>query len=165
MSRPSPGLAGLAGLVLLAGCLAPASGTPEPAPASQDGAPIPSLVLPSAAPTTGTSGLHTVDIYLDLYDPDAWSEEEVTCVGEDGYDDIGPGLAFELRDETGDLLGSTALQEGFVLEPGRCSFHATIRAVPNAEVYVLTSENRGELRFSAGEMEANDWAITMSLGS
>ena len=165
MSRPSAGAAGLAGLALLAGCLGSATGTPAPAPASQDGAPIPSLVLPSAAPTTGISGLHAVDIYLDLYDPDAWSEDEVTCVGEDGYDDIGPGLAFELRDEAGELLGSTALQEGFVLEPGRCSFHAMIRRVPNAEVYILTSEDRGELRFSAGEMEANDWVITMSLGS
>jgi hypothetical protein len=165
MSRPSTCAAGLAGLVLLAGCLAPASGTPEPTPTSQDGAPIPSLVLPSAAPTTGTSGLDTVDIYLDLYDPDAWSEDEVTCVGEDGYDDIGPGLTFELHDETGELLGSTALREGFVLEPGRCSFHTAIQGVPSAEVYVLTSETRGELRFSAREMEANDWTITMSLGS
>jgi hypothetical protein len=142
MSRLS---AGVAALVLFSSCLAPASGAPVPAPASPGAFPNSSLALPSAAPATGSSGLHTVDIYLDLYDADAWSEDEVTCAGEDGYDDIGPGLTLELRDETGELLGSTALREGFVLEPGRCSFHAAMQGVPSAEVYVLTRDGSQRL--------------------
>lgn len=153
------------GLLALAACASPDGATPAPAPGSSEGAaPLPSFELPSAAPASA-AGLHTVDIYVDLYDADAWSEDEVTCVGEGGYADIGPGLELEIRDETGELLGSTALQQGFVLEPGRCSFHATVRGVPDAEVYIVTSEDRGGLRFSAGEMEANDWVVTMSLGA
>jgi hypothetical protein len=155
----------LIGLLAVSACASQTGGTPEPAPgSSQGGAPLPSFALPSAAPSV-ESGLHTIDIYVDLYDSDAWSEDDVTCVGEDGYEDIGPGLELEIRDETGEVLGSTALRQGFVLETGRCSFHAIVRGVPDAEVYVVSSEERGELRFSAGEMEANDWVVTMSIGA
>ena len=93
------------------------------------------------------------------------TEDEVTCVGEDGYDDVGPGMPIEVYDQDGDLLGETALASGFVLETGRCSFHVVIQNVPEAEVYVVSSPDRGELRFTRGDMAASDWIVTMSLGN
>lgn len=122
---------------------------------------------PAATPTPSTHQL-TGTMTLTADRDGIQSESGPGCYGTGGYDDIVVGTDVKVRDESGTLIATGALGDGNEQSaPGAlkiCVFTFTVADVPDAAFYSVEIANRGELTYSAAEMDAADWAIGMTLG-
>lgn len=96
-----------------------------------------------------------------LLDFDGWSGDP--CSGDGGYDDIRAGLHVTVRDQTGTVLGTGALEGGTPLTAW-CTFTFTVDALPKADFYSVEVGRRGELTYSFEELESSEWTVYLSLG-
>jgi hypothetical protein len=90
----------------------------------------------------------------------------VACAGAGGFDDIRTGLGVVVRNEDGTTIGSGSLTQEGIDDAGsedHCVFAFSVE-VPAAEFYSIEVGNRGELTFSAAEMEEQDWRVSFELG-
>ena len=83
------------------------------------------------------------------------------CSGAGGYSDIGPGTEVTVKNGKGDILTTSALEQG---EGGRilCSFPFSLEATEGEDRYIVSEGRRGDLSFSFGELKAN--GVSLFLG-
>jgi hypothetical protein len=108
---------------------------------------------------TSGGASHTINGSFSLLDP----EVGAACVGSSGYDDIGPGTTVTVRNEEGETIGTGRLSEGVHAEGFGCDYTFSVE-VPKAQFYRVEVSHRGELEYSASEMEENNWEVATSLG-
>lgn len=83
------------------------------------------------------------------------------CAGEGGYNDIGPGTAVTVADESGTLLAKGTLDGSFG-EKNWCVFTFSIADVPvGAKFYKISVSRRGEMSYTEQEARGR---VEMSLG-
>jgi hypothetical protein len=84
------------------------------------------------------------------------------CAGEGGYNDIGPGAAINVSDETGKLLAKGAIESSYG-QSGSCMLTFKIHNVPGgATFYKVEVSHRGEMSYTEAEAKAG---IDVSLGN
>lgn len=159
----SPIAAIVAGSALLAGC----SGSAEP----------------ETQMITGLAALHDDDL------GDWWE----TCAGQGEYSDFAAGSAVVIRDSAGDIIatartrslttadlpedGDTPIAEATTAELGAligsmawlsdrspCYLYFEVEVAPS-DFYSFELTSRGEVVFSAADLEQNGWRAELSLGS
>ena len=88
----------------------------------------------------------------------------VSCQGDGGYSDIGPGTNVTVKNEKGELLATTTLGTG---SGGStyCEFKFMLTVPDNAKFYTFEVGRRGELSYSHDEMDSSGWSVGASLGS
>lgn len=109
--------------------------------------------------TTTVTGTYVLNDYETAY---------ADCVGQGGFGDIQPGLSVILYDESGKIIGSSALDSGLPnTDLGTCTYTYSIENVPTyqAQYAVEISADRGKVVFSNAEMVENDWTIETVLGT
>jgi hypothetical protein len=81
-----------------------------------------------------------------------------------GYDDIADGTSVTLWDESGDVIGATALGNSGGRD-GLCEWHVCIYDVPdNAKFYTVAIGERGEITKSAEELAKANYPFDVTLG-
>jgi len=116
---------------------------------------------PTPTPTTATRTIHGT---LELVGRAAAAVEDV-CYGYEGYDDIKTGTQVTVADQGGTLIGTGSLGRGVLNEDRtRCTFPFIIHGLPDATFYAIEVSRRGELTYSAAEMEQMDWRVAFTLG-
>lgn len=118
------------------------------------------VVLLGAAACGGGSNL--VVGQMVLRDQDGWVEIGDECRGDGGYSDIRQGAQVRVSDGSGSLLATSSLEAGE--RRGRfCDFAFTIE-VPDADFYTFEVTSRGELSYSAEELEERGYIVGFELG-
>lgn len=95
-------------------------------------------------------------------------KEGERCTGYKGFDDIKPGASIRALDGGGDIVGSSSLPDlGNVVrirpQVLGCEFTWMIE-VKDADFYVFEIANRNGPSFSRADLEANEWAVGLSIG-
>lgn len=85
------------------------------------------------------------------------------CIGEGGFDDIGPGTQVRIKNQDGKIIATTELEFGSDTGAG-CVFPFVARGVPESRYYTIEASHRGGLTFSKDEMKAANWEVALSLG-
>lgn len=143
--------------VLMAACSVAASPIPSANPTRSP------TVTPEPTPDP-TPEHYTITVSLDLMDSGAWVEGELQCAGEGGYNDIGEASQVVIRDGSGGVLATADLGIGLHILADTCSFISAVDNVPPAAFYAVEISHRGELVYSAAEMETNHWRVHLTLG-
>ena len=86
-----------------------------------------------------------------------------SCSGSGGYGDIRSGLQVTVRDGSGGLLATSALQPGEV-DLMSCVFEFTLIEVPRSEYYTFEVGRRGELSYSQRDLADAGWQVNFVLG-
>ena len=83
-----------------------------------------------------------------------------SCTGTGGYTDVGPGTQVTVKNGKGDVLTTTALEQG---EGGRflCSFPFSFEVTEGEDRYIVSVGRRGELSFSFGDLKANGVSLVL----
>jgi hypothetical protein len=87
-----------------------------------------------------------------------------SCSGKDGYNDITNGAEVQISNETGKILAIGSLGSG-TIQSGTCVFPFSVSHVANASFYEIDIANRENVSVSKSELESDDWAADLSLGS
>ncbi len=111
------------------------------------------------------------------------------CSGLGGYDDFAAGMDVTVRNESGTVIASTSMRnlsvddskaidtalgsvdgpfkdeaaQAIELEGFACTL-VFVADVKPADFYTFEAGNRGDLTYSAAELEAADWHVELSLG-
>jgi hypothetical protein len=109
---------------------------------------------------TTRGGGQTITGTFSLYDSDVSSD----CSGSGGYDDIQPGAAVTVRNQTGETIATGNIGSGEYFESVGCEYDFSVEGVPDAAFYRIEVSHRGEVEFSRAEMESQDWKVQLSLG-
>jgi hypothetical protein len=113
-----------------------------------------------------STSVHTITGHLQLgdYSGSGIASSGPTCHGNGGYSDIGSWTQVKVTNESGKVLGVTSLGEG--RGKAVCYFDFSIE-IEDAEYYTVTigSGRRGDITMSKSELEANNWTVSVSLGS
>ena len=107
----------------------------------------------------------TLTIEYDFYDDSRYNYSD--CSGGDGgYSDVGPGMGLTIRDQSGDIVGSTTLPSSGTPYPGGCGcvWTMTVDVPANVQYLVIGSSRRGEVTYDRDELVRNDWTAGISLG-
>lgn len=123
---------------------------------------------PAASPSPSDSA-HVITGSITLYGTDVWefagSNSSSPCKGEGGYNDVSEGAQVLVRDGEGGILATGHLLAGASLgERTNCVFMFSVSNVGNAAFYAIEVSHRGELTYSAAEMEGMDWRVSFTLG-
>ena len=86
------------------------------------------------------------------------------CSGDGGYSDIRNGTQVTVRDEDGTLLATGELTNSSYTGLA-CEFSFLIADLPSVSFYVVEVANRGEIAYSAAELEEAGWAVRLQLGN
>lgn len=122
------------------------------------------LFAATSTTTTTTSPTHVITGVLSLTGSSGIGHQDNRCWGEDGYDDIKAGAQVIVRDGTGRTLAVGELQAGTRRSQVECRFDFSVSGVAEAEFYTVEVSHRGEVQFSAAELEASGWVAELSLG-
>ena len=85
------------------------------------------------------------------------------CAGTNGYDDIEAGLQVQVSNETDATIGTGELGIG-TMTSTECSFPFAVQDLPAAKFYKITVGHRGELDYSAADLQAVGWTVAFTLG-
>lgn len=80
-----------------------------------------------------------------------------------GYDDIHQGTQVTMSNASGKVVAVTELEEPS-LDSHYCVFAFVFHDVPDMDFYQLEVSHRGELVKSRAELDADGWAVHMTLG-
>lgn len=131
----------------------------------------------TAEPTTTVPALQQITGSFTLIDSDVVGTWD-GCFGSGGYDDFGPGMNVTVRDGQGDVVGvgsteslSEADRTGVWADDVTFSEDSSVSCVVKftvdvkpAEFYSVEVGSRGDLTYSAAELEAAGWHVELSLG-
>lgn len=130
----------------------------------------PAATTTTAAPTTTTLATETIAGTFTLTNPQVRPPTE-PCVGEEGFDDIQEGAQVVIRDGDGTTIANSALGPGEATSdstgPGSlwyCVFAFSVEVPAGEPFYSVEVSHRGEVTYSAEEMEAADWVVSLELG-
>jgi hypothetical protein len=117
--------------------------------------------LISAAPAWAD---HTINGVF-LTDTDGVGDSKTNCYGTGSYDDVSHGLQVVVRNESHKILATSKLGKGHSGLAGFvCTFKFTIEDVPDAKFYSIEVGHRGDITYSAKELEKKKWKVAFSLG-
>jgi hypothetical protein len=86
------------------------------------------------------------------------------CFGTGGYNDLAAGAQVTIRDETGKVLATGHLDEGKTKSASECDFAFNLD-VPDAKFYQVEVSHRGQVTYSADDLEKAGWRVQLTLGS
>ncbi len=124
---------------------------------------IAALVLAAIGALSGC-GHSTFDVtgrlVLASESPGEWEEDE-SCSGSGGYDDIESGAQVIVYDNKDTKLATASLGEGVALTSMACRFTFTVHDVPaqDADLYGIEVTSRGQITFS--QEQADDVGMTL----
>lgn len=80
-----------------------------------------------------------------------------------GYADLSPGADVVVKNEKGEIIATGALQEGVWIRRA-CKMSLVVADVPQAKFYEIEVGRRGPQRYSASELTAQGFKLTLTLG-
>jgi hypothetical protein len=86
------------------------------------------------------------------------------CSGTGGYSDIRPGIDVVVSDGSGSIIATTDLSVGTPIDDVTCSFTFRLEDVPPTTFYTVEVGDRGQITYSAADLAAENWNITLELG-
>lgn len=113
----------------------------------------------------GGGGKHTVTGSVSL-GPNSYvgGNYGSVCLGSSkGYGDINIGAAVTVKDQDGKLIATGQLERGLVGD-GNCVLPFSVE-VPAADFYTFEVAHRGGVNYSAGDLKAKNWTVSLTLGS
>jgi hypothetical protein len=89
------------------------------------------------------------------------------CSAVGGYSDVSAGAQVVIKDGAGAILQTGALGLGHLVDysglNATCAFDFSVDGVPDAPFYQVEVSSRGDISYSAVEMEQNGWHVELSL--
>jgi hypothetical protein len=115
---------------------------------------------------TATRTTHTITGTMALFDVDEFLHDTKgdACSGSGGYSDVDFGADVRVRNQNGDLIASSHLEQGHANGLATCVFKFTVKNVRDAGFYSIEVSRRGELSYSKDDMAKNDWKVSATLG-
>jgi hypothetical protein len=88
------------------------------------------------------------------------------CYGSGGYDDLKPGTAVRILNDEGEIIASGKFQGVPRDEASGCEWTFEVN-VPKIDSYSIEtgSGRRGDFTISREDLEAQEWKLTLSVGS
>jgi hypothetical protein len=123
-----------------------------------------------ATATSRASTSFTVKGTLDLSDTDSASnlDPDGYCLGIGGYLDINAGAQVTVTNQSQTIIGTSQLGQGVPQGSSGvetdCLFPFTVTGLPKASFYTFTVGHRGGVTYSASEMAAKGWTVSLTLG-
>ncbi len=107
----------------------------------------------------------TLTIEYDFYDDSRYNWADCSG-GEGAYSDIRPGMQLTIRDQSGDIVESTALPTDGTPYPGGygCVWTMTVDVPANVQHLSIGNTRRGEVTYDRDELVRNGWTAGISLG-
>jgi hypothetical protein len=116
-----------------------------------------------------------------LHDASAGWHEGHSCQGDGGYLDISPGTQVTLKDASGTIIGTSRLLSGKGLPEGlngdldlvagvwtadsfHCEFPFEVTDIPPSDFYSIEISHRGQINYSAKDLDAAGWLLELTLG-
>lgn len=88
------------------------------------------------------------------------------CEGIGGYSDISPGATVTVENQSGTIIATGTLGAGTVTQPSvSCRFSFVVANIPAASFYQVSVAHRGGVTYSAEQMAASTWFLSLTLGS
>ena len=115
----------------------------------------------AAAPT------HQLDGTIHLTTSGGLTRSGASCAGTGGYEDFQAGTPVTVKNEAGTIIASGALGSGVsdpVYPTVACNFAFTVKGVPQAKFYSVEVSHRGAITYSAADLAAKNWKVTLSIG-
>lgn len=114
---------------------------------------------------TWNSPRHTVKGIVVVYDSDfRFLKENVPCEGKRGYDDMVDGGAVTIKSGKGETLAVGNIKGGLVTASHGCGFIFEVPDVADSDFYRIAVGHRDGVEFSRGDLAAQGWIATLSLG-
>lgn len=113
-------------------------------------------------------GSQTLHGSLTLTTSDGVSRSGTACSGSGGYADLTAGAPVTVRNESGAIIATGALDAGTsdsTYPTVVCHFTYTISNVPDAKFYSVEVSHRGGLTYSKDQLNANGWKLDATIGS
>jgi hypothetical protein len=110
-------------------------------------------------------GTHRINGTMELITtPDSIEDnDDGTCNGSGGYDDMSSGSAVIVKDQAGNIVGTTSLSTGsgggFI-----CKWTFQLD-VPDTAFYQVSVGHRNPISYSREDLKNKKWTIDLSLGS
>lgn len=133
-------------VLLVAGCSSPA--TPTPTVASYE-------ITGTVTLTTDADGMAF---------PPGVNGQPPSCHGANGFDDMKAGTGVTIKDQTGTIVATAALQDGTSPKRLTCVF-AFAATVPTATFYSIEVSHRGAVTYSFDQMTTKGWVVALTLGT
>jgi hypothetical protein len=86
------------------------------------------------------------------------------CSGTGGYGDIRQGVDVVVRNEAGEIIGTSSLGPGERRRSDSCTFTFEVANLPVAAFYSIEVADRGDLTYSREDLDAMEWHVAMTLG-
>jgi hypothetical protein len=121
---------------------------------------------PSAAAVEARYPLPGINGVLDLQHQPFMSRLAVggPCKGLGRYGDLLGGTPVVVKDQTGSVIATGALDIGQVVAGATCRFALVVPALPKAELYEFDVAQRVVRTYSYNELTARNWQVTLALG-
>jgi hypothetical protein len=85
------------------------------------------------------------------------------CLNDIGYADIRSGTEVTVSNENTTIIANGSLAS--VARSGySCAWSFTINGVPKATFYQIEVSHRGKVQFSDAQLQAQNWAVALTLG-
>ena len=110
---------------------------------------------------------HTLNGHLQLVDSDIRGSNS-NCYGTGGYSDIRSSMAVTVKDEKGNIIGTSNTGSGY--RPNNeysgisCIFDFEVTNIPKSDFYSVEIGRRGQVNYSFSKLEDNDWEVSLILG-
>ena len=111
---------------------------------------------------TGTMTVHSARFLNG--DGDAGREGSL-CSGGPGYEDMAGGTAVVVKDARGTIVAVGALESGATFDFGLtgCRLAFSVGDLPTLDFYTVAIGHRGDITYSADQLDADGWRIALSL--
>jgi hypothetical protein len=116
-----------------------------------------------------SSPKHTLTGKIRLTDSAINHASAQSCSGSGGYSDMSAGTAVVVKDGAGKVIGTSQLDAGSVptaeqYSTVKCDFTFQVAGLSKAAFYSVEVSHRGAQTFSAADLEAQGWAVSLTLG-
>lgn len=81
--------------------------------------------------------------------------------GQGGYSDLTEGANVTVKDDTGRIIGNSAIKRPNL----SCHFTFSVARLPKASFYSVEISHRGALTFSFDDLQRKGWQVALSVGS
>lgn len=116
----------------------------------------------SAAPTTAP---RTISGTFTLENGEPADRSGGDCRGTRGYGDMRSGVDVTVRDAAGTIVGTARLAADSAYRYGNgCRYLFTVGPLPDSGFYSVEVGRRGDLTYSAAELDAMGWRVELDLG-
>jgi serine/threonine-protein kinase len=101
---------------------------------------------------------------MDSTSPASITTTSTGCAGTGGYSDMQLGAVVTVRDGSDKVIATGRIVTSEPLGTHQCHFTFRVSDVPDADFYQVEVSHRGALTFSRTEMDAQGWALALTLG-